>query len=82
MKTNPILMKGTKGAPIQKNMHPSALKFGPGKKKKEIVYGPVTLPEVKVSANPTYQGGMLKEVAVSAARIGGGMKKTTQKTKE
>ncbi len=65
MKTNPILMKGTKGAPIQKNMHPSALKFGPGKKKKEI----------------TYDGGLLKEVAVSAARIGGA-KKTTQKMGE
>ena len=50
MKTNPILMKGTKGAPIQKNMHSSALKFGPGKKKKEIIYGPVTLPEVTVTA--------------------------------
>jgi len=49
MKTNPILMKGTKGAPIQKNMHSSALKFGPGKKKKEIIYGPVELPEVTVT---------------------------------
>jgi hypothetical protein len=26
MKTNPILMKGTKGAPIQKNMHGSAFR--------------------------------------------------------
>ena len=26
MKTNPILMKGTKGAPILKNMHGSAFR--------------------------------------------------------
>ena len=55
MKTNPILMKGTKGAPIQKNMHPSALKFGPGKKKKEIIYGPVELPGVTVTEKKTTQ---------------------------
>jgi hypothetical protein len=67
MKTNPILMKGTKGAPIQKNMHSSALKFGPGKKKEEIVYGGM-LPEVNVSANPTYQGGTLPEVTVTAQK--------------
>tara|TARA_R100001224_G_scaffold111853_1_gene92849 strand:- start:48 stop:233 length:186 start_codon:yes stop_codon:yes gene_type:complete len=57
MKTNPILMKGTKGAPIQKNMHPSALKFGPGKKKKEIIYESTgkILPEVTVTAKKTKQ---------------------------
>ena len=78
MKTNPILMKGTKGAPIQKNMHPSALKFGPGKKKKEIVYGG-TLPEVTVSANPTYQGGTLPEVTVTANPPRLGRKQTITK---